>query len=86
VGTHTSAGIEYGPSSAGVLRMDKRFYQQSLPTLTRPYMQPTALPATIFVLFSLREQSTRGMIANFPMLLLRTCNYLERYAEELIRI
>jgi len=48
-------------------------------------MQLTALPATIFVIFPARTVNT-GMIANFPMLLLRTCNYLERYAEELIRI
>ena len=27
----------------------------------------------------------RGMIANFPMLILRTCNYLEKFAEDLIQ-
>jgi hypothetical protein len=27
----------------------------------------------------------RGMLANFPMLILRTCNYLEKYAEDLIQ-
>lgn len=36
-------------------------------------------------LFALNDPSMRGIIANFPMLILRTCNYLERYAEELIR-
>lgn len=36
-------------------------------------------------LFALRDSSMRGMGANFPMLILRMCNYLERYAEDLIQ-
>ncbi|MFH7027291.1 MAG: GH3 auxin-responsive promoter family protein [Heteroscytonema crispum UTEX LB 1556] len=81
----TSGGIEYGPSSAGVLRMDKRLYKQFFAhpdetlqiqdSLTRHY---------ICWLFALRDLSMRGALANFPMLILRTCNYLEQYAEELI--
>ena len=82
----TSGGIDYGPSSAGVLRMDKRLYQQFF---AHPYATLQARDSLarhyVCLLFSLREQSTRGMIANFPMLLLRTCNYLEQYAEDLIQ-
>ncbi len=82
----TSGGIEYGPSSAGVLRMDKRLYKQFF---AHPYETIQAADSLtrhyICLLFALRERSMRGIIANFPMLILRTCNYLERYAEDLIQ-
>ncbi len=82
----TSGGIEYGPSSAGVLRMDKRLYKQFF---AHPYESIEATDSLtrhyICLLFALRERSMRGMIANFPMLILRTCNYLECYAEDLIQ-
>jgi GH3 auxin-responsive promoter len=81
----TSGGIEYGPSSAGVLRMDKRLYKQFF---AHPYetlqVQDSLTRHYICWLFALRDLSMRGAIANFPMLILRTCNYLEQYAEELI--
>lgn len=83
---HTSAGIPYGPASAGVLRMDKFIYEQFF---ANPYeaIQIIDSPARHYVclLFALREPLMRGMIANFPMLILRTCNYLEKYAEDLIK-
>lgn len=83
---HTSAGIPYGPASAGVLRMDKFIYEQFF---ANPYeaIQIIDSPTRHYVclLFALREPLMRGMIANFPMLILRTCNYLEKYAEELIQ-
>jgi acyl-CoA synthetase (AMP-forming)/AMP-acid ligase II len=81
----TSGGIEYGPSSAGVLRMDKRLYKQFF---AHPYetlqVQDSLTRHYICWLFALRDLSMRGALANFPMLILRTCNYLEQYAEELI--
>jgi hypothetical protein len=81
----TSAGIEYGPSSAGVLRMEKRLYQH---LFTHPYetlqVSDSLARHYLCLLFALRDTSLRGMIANFPMLILRTCNYLETYAEALI--
>lgn len=82
----TSAVILYGSSSAGVLRMEKRLYKQFF---AHPYetLQTADSLARHYVclLFALREQSMRGAITNFPMLILRTCNYLERYAEDLIQ-
>lgn len=82
----TSGGIEYGPSSAGALRMDKRLYRQ---LFAHPYetLQVTDSTARHYVclLFSLCSPSMHGLIANFPMLILRTCNYLERYAEDLLQ-
>ncbi|HEY9627870.1 MAG TPA: GH3 auxin-responsive promoter family protein [Coleofasciculaceae cyanobacterium] len=81
----TSGGIEYGPVSVGSLRKGKFWFEHifSLPyesllildTLARHY---------ICLLFALSNANLRGMTANFPMLILRTCSYLEDYAEELI--
>lgn len=83
---HTSAGIPYGPASAGVLRMDNRLYRQFF---AHPYeaLQVEDSPARHYLclLFALGDPGMRGMVANFPMLILRTCNYLEKYAEDLIQ-
>jgi hypothetical protein len=82
----TKNGINYGQASVGVLRMGKFLYQQ---VFANPF--ETLLPSNsltrhyVCLLFALRDRSTRGMTANFPMLLLRTCNYLEHYAEDLIQ-
>ena len=82
----TSGGIEYGSAGPGVLHTRKFFYEQlfahpyetlkSSDSLSRHY---------VCLLFALRDGDMRGMGANFPMLILRICNYLERYAEELIQ-
>lgn len=82
----TSAGIPYGPASAGVLNMDKLLYEQFF---AHPYetiqVGDSLARHYLCLLFALREPLMRGMLANFPMLILRTCNYLEQYAEDLIR-
>ena len=82
----TSGGIDCGPSSAGVLRLDKRLYEQFF---AHPYevvkISDTVSRHYVALLFALRDRLTSGLIANFPMLILRTCNYLETYAEDLIR-
>lgn len=82
---HTSGGIEYGPASVGVLRMGKFLYEQ---LFAQPYetLQPSDSLTRHYLclLFALQEPGMRGMAANFPMLVLRTCGYLEQYAEELL--
>ena len=82
----TDGGIDYGPASAGVLRMDNRLYKQFF---SHPYeaLEVASSPARHYLclLFALRSHLMRGMLANFPMLILRTCNYLEKYAEDLIQ-
>lgn len=82
----TSGGIQYGPASVGALRMGKFLYEQ---LFAHPYetLQPADSLARHYVclLFALREPSMRGIGANFPMLILRICNYLERYAEDLLQ-
>lgn len=82
----TPGGIEYGPASVGVLRMGKFLYEQ---LFAHPFetLQPGNSIARHYVclLFALREQSLRSIAANFPMLILRICDYLEKYAEDLIQ-
>ena len=82
----TSGGIPYGPASAGAIKMDKLLYEQ---LFANPYetlsLGDSPTRHYLSLLFALQEPLMRGMIANFPMLILRTCNYLEQYAQELIR-
>lgn len=81
----TEGGIEYGPASVGVLRMGKWLYSH---LFAHPF--ETLMPGEsvsrhyLCLLFAARELAVRGMIANFPMLILRTSGYLEKYAEDMI--
>ncbi|WP_009632103.1 GH3 auxin-responsive promoter family protein [Synechocystis sp. PCC 7509] len=85
VGT-TSGGIDYGTASVGVLRMGKFVYEQ---LFSHPYetLQPVDSLARHYLclLFALGNPNLRGIGANFPMLVLRICNYLEIYTEDLIK-
>jgi GH3 auxin-responsive promoter len=82
----TSGGIDYGPASVGVLRMGKFVYEQ---LFAHPYetLQPSDSLARHYLclLFALANPNLRGIGANFPMLVLRICNYLELYTEDLIK-
>ncbi len=82
----TSGGIDYGPASVGVLRMGKFAYEQ---LFAHPYetLQPKDSLARHYIclLFALGSRNLRGIGANFPMLVLRICNYLELYTEDLIK-
>jgi len=82
----TPGGVQYGIASVGVLRMGKFLYKQ---LFAHPFetLQPgdSLTRHYVCLLFALRDRTMRGMIANFPMLVLRTANYLETYAEDLIR-
>ncbi len=85
VGT-TSGGIDYGTASVGILRMGKFVYEQ---LFAHPYetLQPADSLARHYLclLFALGNTNLRGIGANFPMLVLRICNYLELYTEDLIK-
>jgi hypothetical protein len=82
----TAAGIEYGPVTVGSFRMN-RFL------LERGFAQPfTAMEISdsvsrhyVCLLFALTNPAVRGITANFPMLVLRLCNYLNKYAVDLIQ-
>jgi hypothetical protein len=81
----TAGGVEYGPASVGVLRMGKFIYEQ---LFANPYetllISDSASRHYLCLLFALQNPDMTGMAANFPMLVLRTCGYLEKYAEDFI--
>jgi hypothetical protein len=82
---HTAGGVEYGQASAGVIRMGKflarQLFAQPSETLL---VSDSRSRHYLCLLFALQNASLRGIAANFPMLVLRTCDYLEQYAEDLI--
>ncbi|MEB3217768.1 MAG: GH3 auxin-responsive promoter family protein [Nostocales cyanobacterium 94392] len=81
----TSGGINYGPVSVGDLRLNSFLYQQ---VFALPYeaLQPEDNLARHYVclLFALKNPSLRIIAANFPVLALQLCQYLESQALELI--
>ncbi|KAF3887658.1 MULTISPECIES: GH3 auxin-responsive promoter family protein [Nostocales] len=82
----TAGGIEYGTAGEVNLRMSKLICKQ---LFANPYetleVADSLARHYVCLLFALRDESMRGMAESFPMLILRNCSYLERYAEELIR-
>ncbi|NCJ05805.1 GH3 auxin-responsive promoter [Synechococcales cyanobacterium C] len=82
---YTEAGIPFGPVTVGSLRMGKQFYSQ---VIAHPYQTLTLGDSLarhyVGLLFALRTPHLRGMAANFPMLILRICDYLATYSESLI--
>ena len=83
---YTSGGIPYGPVTVGSLRMGKplwgRTFAQPFETLT---IADSRSRHYLCLLFALHDPDLRGLVANFPMLVLRTCNYLREFAPELIQ-
>ena len=83
---HTSAGIEYGPVTVGSYRMNRRVCEHGF---AQPFIAMEIADSLsrhyVCLLFALCNPKTRAITANFPMLMLRTCTYLEKYAEELIQ-
>lgn len=81
----TAGGIEYGPVSVGSIRMGKPLFEHSF---AHPFqaleISDTFARHYVCLLFALGTAKMRGMVTNFPMLLLRTCRYLEESAEDLI--
>lgn len=82
---YTTGGIEYGPVSVGSIRRGKRLFEH---LFTLPFkaleISDTLARHYVCLLFALRNPNLRGWVANFPMLILRACRYLETYGEELI--
>jgi len=79
------SGIEYGPVSVGSLRKGQFLFEQGF---ALPYtalgILDTAARHYVCLLFALSDRQLRGWITNFPMLVLRTCQYLEEFAPALI--
>jgi hypothetical protein len=82
---YTPSGIPYGPVSVGDLRSGNALSRQ---IFAHPYqaLEPKDSLARHYVclLFALRNPHTRVIGANFPVLALRLCHYLENHAEALI--
>ncbi len=81
----TSAGIEYGHVSVADLR-SSNFLSRQLLAYPFEVLQPASSLARHYVclLFALGNPNTGVIAANFPVLALRLCDYLEHYAEDLI--
>ncbi|HTL90216.1 MAG TPA: GH3 auxin-responsive promoter family protein [Leptolyngbya sp.] len=81
----TAGGIDYGPAAAGVFRMSRLLYSQVFahPSQT-PMIADSLARHYICLLFALNDPATRSIAANYPMLILRICTYLEQYAESFI--
>ncbi|HEY9629640.1 MAG TPA: GH3 auxin-responsive promoter family protein [Coleofasciculaceae cyanobacterium] len=81
----TEGGIDFGPVTVGSYRINRFICEQ---TFAQPFaaMEIADIDSRHYVclLFALRNSQMRGISANFPMLVLRTCQYLEEYAEALI--
>lgn len=81
----TGGGIEYGPVTVGSLRRGQLLYQLVLASSYDTLAIADSLSRHyVSLLFALGEPGLRSLVANFPMLVLRTCGYLEKYAPELI--
>ena len=82
----TPGGTEFGPVSVGSLRKGQFLFEQGF---SLPYaalnVSDTAARHYVCLLFALSDADMRGFITNFPMLVLRTCQYLEDFAESLIQ-
>jgi hypothetical protein len=78
----TAAGIAYGPVSVGSIRQGRRLVEQ---LFSSPFdaleIDDTVARHYVCLLFALRDRTLKGWVANFPMLILRTCQFLEQYAD-----
>ncbi|HEY9648779.1 MAG TPA: GH3 auxin-responsive promoter family protein [Chroococcidiopsis sp.] len=81
----TNSGIPYGPVSVSDLRMTSWIYRQ---VFTYPFealqISDSLARHYLCLLFALGNPSLGIIGANFPVLALRMCDYLEQYGEELL--
>jgi GH3 auxin-responsive promoter len=81
----TSGGINYGPVTAGSIRQGRPLFESVFAVPFEALEIPDMLSRHyVCLLFALRCADLRNLVANFPMLVLRTCGLLDQYAEELI--
>jgi hypothetical protein len=82
---YTSGGIPYGPVSVGHLRSTNPLYQQ---VVSHPFealkISDSLARHYVCLLFALQNVHLGMIGANFPVLALRLCQYLEEHAEALI--
>jgi hypothetical protein len=82
----TEAGIEYGLASTGSLRMSQ-WITKPIFAVPHKLLQITDSPTRHFIclLFGLHCRELQSIAANFPMLMLRNCEYLDKFSEPLIQ-
>jgi GH3 auxin-responsive promoter len=81
----TAAGIEFGPVTAGSFRMNRGLLRQGFAQpLEAMEIADSASRHYVCLLFSLTNPEVRGVVANFPMLVLQICKYLEKFSEDLV--
>jgi hypothetical protein len=82
----TDGGIDLGLASTGSIRMSKLI---AAPLFAQPYdllqITDSRTRHYLCLLYGLRNRNLQSMAANFPMLLLRTCRYLEKDAAALVQ-
>jgi hypothetical protein len=82
----TDAGIEYGPVTAGSFRRSRFLLEHGF---AQPFeameISDSVSRHYVCLLFALTNPRARGITANFPMLVLRICNYLNKYAADLVQ-
>lgn len=82
---HTQAGIPYGPVSVSDLRLTGQLYRQ---IFTHPFeslqISDSLARHYVCLLFALANPDLGIIGANFPVLALRMCDYLEQYTEDLL--
>lgn len=82
----TSAGVEYGPVTAGSFRMNRFICELGF---AQPFEAMEIADSVsrhyVCLLFALTNPGVRILASNFPMLVLRVCDYLDKYAEDLIQ-
>lgn len=82
----SEAGIDYGLASTGSLRMSERL---AAPIFAIPYpllqIADSSTRHFICLLVGLKCRNLQSIATNFPMLMLRNCEYLEKFAESLIQ-
>ncbi|MBD3883355.1 GH3 auxin-responsive promoter family protein [Phormidium tenue FACHB-886] len=82
---YTLGGIPYGPVTVGSYRMNRFFCEQAFAQpFTAMEIADSLSRHYTCLLFALANPQVRGITANFPMLMLQICAYLEQHAEELI--
>lgn len=81
----TEAGIEYGPVTAGSFRMNRGLLRHGFAQpLEAMEIADSASRHYACLLFSLTNPGVRSLVANFPMLVLQICKYLEKFSEDLV--
>lgn len=81
---HTKSGIPFAPGSTSDLRLDKAYRQVFAYPFEAVQISDTTARYYICLLFALRDSALRIIAATFPVLALQLCDYLEKYASDLI--